>query len=193
MVRLTKIYTRTGDGGKTRLAGGQSLSKDHIRIEAYGTVDELNCVVGMIRAELDRHPSCPPDVRSELQIWLHDVQQNLFNLGSDLSTYVEDRFEGQPVTLEGDVTALEGFMDAMNTELDDLKSFVLPAGGPVTATTHLARTVCRRAERRVISLRQAEAVGEFTVPYLNRLSDAFFVLSRWVSLKCGEEEVLWKL
>jgi cob(I)alamin adenosyltransferase len=192
MVRLTKIYTKTGDGGSTRLTGGQQVEKDDLRIEAYGTVDELNSVVGLIRTELSRSPKCPPEIETELQDWLHDLQQNLFNLGSDLSTRLDDRFEGQPVAEEKNVLELEHFIDRLNAELHALNSFVLPAGGPIVTATHLARTVCRRAERCCISLRREETIGEWVIPFLNRLSDAFFVLSRWVAKTCGEQEVLWK-
>ena len=192
MVRLSKIYTKTGDGGSTRLTGGQLVDKDNLRIEAYGTVDELNSTVGLMRTEVDRSATCPTDIAEDLQTWLHDLQQNLFNLGSDLSTRVDDRFPGQPVTREEDVLALEAFIDRRNDELEALNSFVLPAGGPIVTATHLARTVCRRAERRCITLRREEEIGEWVVPYLNRLSDALFVLSRWVAKRCGEAEVLWK-
>ncbi len=192
MVRLTKIYTKTGDGGSTRLTGGQSVEKDDLRIEAYGTVDELNSVVGLMRTEVARSRTCPEDIAADLQTWLHDLQQNLFNLGSDLSTRNEDRFPGQPVATEQNVLDLEAFIDRRNGELEPLNSFVLPAGGPIVTATHQARTVCRRAERRCIALRREEDIGAWVIPYLNRLSDAFFVLSRWVAKKCGEEEVLWK-
>ena len=192
MVRLTKIYTKTGDGGCTRLTGGQQVDKDDLRIEAYGTVDELNSVVGLIRTEVGRSTTCPADIADDLQVWLHDLQQNLFNLGSDLSTRLDDRFPGQPVAEEQNVLDLESFIDRRNAELESLISFVLPAGGPIVTATHLARTVCRRAERRCIALRREEQIGEWVIPFLKRLSDAFFVLSRWVAKRCGEEEVLWK-
>ena len=193
MVRLTKIYTRTGDGGTTRLVGGQEVAKDGPRLEAYGTVDELNAVVGMARAEATRGDSLSAADRADLVGWLHDVQQNLFNLGSDLATYIEDRWEGQPLISADDVTAPEEDMDRRNAELEPLKSFVLPGGGPLNAALHLARTVCRRAERRTITLGDREAIGDQVVPYLNRLSDAFFVLSRWISKRTGEAEILWSL
>ncbi|MGM0574690.1 MAG: cob(I)yrinic acid a,c-diamide adenosyltransferase [Myxococcota bacterium] len=192
MVRLTKIYTRTGDKGTTRLVGGQEVDKDSARIEAYGTVDEVNAVVGLVRTALRREETVPGEPSERLERWLHDVQQALFNLGSDLATYREDRFEGQPVTTEEDITALERTIDEMNADLEPLKSFVLPGGGPVSALLHQARTVCRRAERRTLTLARQEEIGEHVIPYLNRLSDAFFVASRWVSRHGDEPEILWE-
>ncbi len=192
MVRLTKIYTRTGDGGSTRLVGGQEVPKDSLRIEAYGTVDELNTVVGLVRAALPAAGALSDEDREATRRWLHDVQQNLFNLGSDLATYVEDRFEGQPVVTAADVTALEQTIDAWNAELEPLKSFVLPGGGPISAGLHQCRTVCRRAERCALALGRHEAIGESVVPYLNRLSDAFFVASRWIARRADEPEILWE-
>ena len=191
MVRLTKIYTRTGDGGQTRLVGGQRVSKDSLRIESYGTVDELNSVLGLIRVALNAS-SADSVVKEQLNTWLQKTQNDLFNLGSDLATLTEDRWEGQPLIAASDVTSLEELIDQFNQELEPLKSFVLPGGGPVCANLHLARTVCRRAERVVIALVDEETVGESVIPFLNRLSDALFVLSRWVCLKLGEEELLWE-
>ncbi|MCB9729093.1 MAG: cob(I)yrinic acid a,c-diamide adenosyltransferase [Deltaproteobacteria bacterium] len=193
MVRLTKIYTRTGDGGDTRLVGGQQVPKDSLRIEAYGTVDELNTVLGLVRAALaERETTLGAEDREPLLRWIHGVQQCLFNLGSDLATLVEDRWEGQPLIQPEDITALEETIDRWNASLEPLKSFVLPGGSLAVAHLHQARTVCRRAERRVLTLAHAEPVGELVVPYLNRLSDALFVASRWVALRAGEAEVLWE-
>lgn len=192
MVRLTKIYTRTGDGGTTRLVGGQEVAKDGLRIEAYGTVDELNAVVGMVRVALGQSGVLEADDQRAFDRWLGDVQQRLFDLGSDLATRVADRYEGQPVITAAQVDALEGQIDLWNAALEPLKSFVLPGGGPIGAPLHLARTVCRRAERRTVSLAAAEPVGEQVVPYLNRLSDALFVASRWIARRAGEVEALWE-
>ena len=191
MVRLTKIYTRTGDGGRTRLVGGQQVDKTDGRIEAYGTVDELNAVFGGIRAELAAEPRIPADAAARLDRFLLKTQQTLFNLGSDLATRLEDRWEGQPLVQASDVTDLERLIDAENSSLEDLKSFVLPGGSRLNAALHLGRTVCRRAERRVLSLAAQEPIGDQVVPYLNRLSDALFVLSRRASQLAGVGEVLW--
>jgi cob(I)alamin adenosyltransferase len=195
MVTLSRIYTRTGDGGTTRLVGGQEVDKDHLRIEAYGTVDELNAVMGLVRSELlapgDGHP-LPAEAVAELDAWLLDLQQNLFDLGSDLATLLADRWPGMPLVTEDDVSALERFIDGHNAHLATLKSFVLPGGTRLNALLHLARTVCRRAERRAISLAHEEPVGDHVIPWLNRLSDALFVLSRRVSQLADVPEVLWK-
>ncbi len=194
MVTLSKIYTRTGDGGTTRLVGGQEVDKDSLRIEAYGTVDELNAVLGVARLELAR-PSDGTAIadadRARLDAWLFDVQQDLFDLGSDLATLIADRWPGQPLIVADDVAALERFIDRENADLAVLKSFVLPGGTRLNAHLHVARTVCRRAERRVITLARQDAVGEHVIPYLNRLSDALFVLSRKVSQLAAAPEVLW--
>ena len=195
MVTLSRIYTKTGDGGTTRLVGGQEVAKDDLRIEAYGTVDELNAVMGLARSEM-LHPSdghaLPAEAVAELDAWFLAVQQNLFDLGSDLATLLADRWEGQPLIEGSDVEALERFIDAHNAHLGVLKSFVLPGGTRLNALLHLARTVCRRAERRTIALSHADGIGAQVVPYLNRLSDALFVLSRRVSQLAGAPEVLWQ-
>lgn len=192
MVRLTKIYTRTGDGGDTRLVGGQQVPKDSARIEAYGTVDELNAVLGLVRAAVPDHPTLTGADADALSGWLHDVQQRLFDLGSDLATRMEDRYEGQPVVSAEHVGALEHQIDLWNEGLEPLKSFVLPGGGPLSALLHQARTVCRRAERRTLSLGRSEPIGDQAVPWLNRLSDALFVASRWVAQRGAEPEILWE-
>jgi cob(I)alamin adenosyltransferase len=193
MVRLTKIYTRTGDGGQTRLVGGQEVPKDHARIEAYGAVDELNAVMGLVRTFTEREPALAVADRATLLGWIHDVQQRLFDLGSDLATLAEDRYPGQPVATQAQVEALEHFIDELNRDLEPLKSFVLPGGGLVNAHLHQARTVCRRAERRVLALSRSEPIGPQVVPYLNRLSDALFVVGRWAARRTGEGEVLWQI
>ena len=192
MVRLTKIYTRTGDLGTTRLVGGQEIAKDELRIEAYGTVDELNAVVGMVRVAVGRSEGLRDQDQQGFDAWLFNTQQRLFDLGSDLATRIEDRFEGQPVMIDSHVKALETQIDAWNKDLEPLESFVLPGGGAIGAQLHLARTICRRAERRTVSLATMEEVGDFVIPYLNRLSDALFVASRWIAQRAGEDEALWE-
>lgn len=195
MVTLSKIYTRTGDGGSTRLVGGQAVPKDSPRIEAYGTVDELNAIMGMVRMEIlapSDGTTLPEAEQARLEAWCRDLQQALFDLGSDLATRLEDRWEGQPLVSQADIDALEAFMDAENTHLGILKSFVLPGGTRLNALLHHARTVCRRAERETIRLSATEAIGDLVIPYLNRLSDALFVLSRRASQLAGVSEVLWR-
>jgi len=191
VVRLTKIYTKHGDGGTTRLVGGQEVAKDSLRIEAYGTVDELNSIVGIVRVKLGESEASP-ELRGRFELWLKQVQNDLFNLGSDLATRIEDRRDGQPVIEESHVVALETLMDELNVNLPALDSFVLPGGGPIGAFLHQARTVCRRAERVMVALAHNEELGPQAIPYINRLSDALFVWSRWVSKQLGEEELLWE-
>ena len=182
---INRVYTRHGDEGETRLVGGQRVSKAALRIESYGTVDELNAYIGAARL------SCEESGLGEMAGVLHSVQNALFNLGSLLATLPEDVHPQQPqVTLE-DVSRLEGLIDRYNEGLPPLRSFVLPGGTRANVELHMARTVCRRAERLCVRLAGEEPVGAAVVPYLNRLSDALFVWSRWVVLQAGGAEHLW--
>ena len=189
MVRLNKIYTKAGDGGLTRLVGGQKVRKDSLRIETYGTVDELSACLGLARTALGE-PGGPAEA-AELDGVLRRVQNELFNLGSDLATLAEDRHPQQPVVEERHVTALEREIDGWNEHLPELRSFVLPGGGWVAAYLHLARTVCRRAERLAVALAAAEPIGTQVVPYLNRLSDALFVMARYENRYRGISDTTW--
>ena len=192
MVRLNKIYTRTGDGGQTSLAGGQQVPKDGLRCEAYGTVDELNAVLGYVRAHLAANGTKldEPD-KTKLDNWLGQLQQQLFNLGCDLCVLPEDRRETTPGIHDDNVTALENWIDLLNEELEPLKSFILPGGDAVASSMHLARTVCRRAERITVTLSREETIEARCVIYLNRLSDALFVTARWSAQRAGCGENLW--
>jgi cob(I)alamin adenosyltransferase len=178
---INRVYTRQGDSGDTQLAGGQRVPKDSLRIEAYGTVDELNAFVGAARVTAQ-------DVAPLPEILLR-VQHELFNLGSILATLPADVHPKQARVTDADVVRLESEMDRMNEDLEPLRSFVLPGSGRLNADLHVCRTVCRRAERALIALSRVEEVPPETVRYLNRLSDAFFVWSRWVSRVEGE--TLW--
>lgn len=183
MPRITKVYTRTGDDGSTALGGGQRLPKDAVRIAAYGTVDELNAAIGVAAAsELDSRVACA----------LARIQNELFHLGSDLCILEEDK-ERLPVPTieEHHVRALEALMDELSTDLPPLENFVLPGGSAGAAQLHVARTVCRRAERDVVTLAAEEPVGAHTVHYLNRLSDALFVMARFENASKGVGDVLW--
>ncbi len=192
MVRLNKIYTRTGDGGETILAGGQAISKDSLRCEAYGTVDELNAVMGWTRAHLTADSSSLPESdRERVDGWISDLQQQLFNLGCDLCVLAEDRRETTPTIRDENVTALETWIDRLNEDLGPLESFILPGGDAVAASLHLARTVCRRAERITVTLAREETIEPRCVTYLNRLSDALFVTARWTAHRAGSGENLW--
>jgi len=190
MVRLNRIYTKAGDGGDTRLVGGQKVRKDALRIEAYGTVDELSACLGIARTAL-LAPGAPAGADA-LAAVLARVQNELFNLGSDLATIPADRHPKQPIVEARHVTALEHDIDGWNETLPELRSFVLPGGGMVAAYLHLARTVCRRAERHVVRLCDAEPIGEHNLAYINRLSDALFVMSRHAARLYGEPEPLWE-
>jgi len=190
-VRITRVYTRTGDKGDTALVGGRRVPKDSLRIEAYGTIDELNAIIGLAR--VFNAESKKPGKRAR---WLDEVlrqlQNELFDLGSELATPAESFYEGMFRVGAGQVTALERLMDECQKELAPLKSFVLPGGGRVGGFLHQARTVCRRAERRVLALSRVEDIGEWPLKYVNRLSDLLFVLSRWVGKHLGETEYLWQ-
>jgi cob(I)alamin adenosyltransferase len=190
MVRLNRIYTKAGDAGQTRLVGGQKVGKDSLRLECYGTVDELMAAIGLARTAL-AEPDAPPG-GAELEDVLRRVQNELFNVGSDLATLPEDRHPKQPVIEIRHVEALEQAMDRWNEQLPELRSFILPGGGWVASYLHLARTICRRAERLVVRLAASEPVSGPVIPYLNRLSDALFVMSRHASRLYGQPEPLWE-
>ena len=176
--RLTKIYTRTGDDGTTGLGTGQRVPKDCARVEAYGTVDELNACVGLVLTM----PTLPALIRNALP----EIQHRLFDLGGELAV------PGRNVIIAADSTDLERVLDELNASLPPLKDFVLPGGNPGAAASHLARAVCRRAERRVITLQREEPVNPESVRYLNRLSDLLFVMSRVLCRVDGGAEVVWK-
>jgi len=175
--RLSKIYTRTGDDGTTGLGDGSRTDKDGLRVSAYGTTDELNSIVGMVLAQ-----SLPDNVRRVL----NEVQHHLFDLGGELC------IPGHQAIEQSHVSWLEDTLDHFNDSLPPLKDFILPGGSQAAATCHLARTVCRRAERLIVSLQRVETVPEFSMKYLNRLSDLLFVLARVVARADGGSEVLWQ-
>jgi len=186
-IALNRIYTKRGDFGETGLVGGQRVPKDAPRIEAYGTVDELNAFVGVAAV------SCAQDSRlAGLAKILLRVQHELFNLGSLLATEPQDIHPRQPRVTEAEVSQLEREIDAMNQDLPSLRSFVLPGGTRLNAELHVCRTVCRRAERLLVSFGREETVPVEAIRYLNRLSDALFVWSRWVNHMLGVPEVLWE-
>ncbi|MBK9089043.1 MAG: cob(I)yrinic acid a,c-diamide adenosyltransferase [Holophagales bacterium] len=191
-IRINRVYTRGGDKGETSLVGGQRIAKDSIRIESYGTVDELNAILGVVRVTNRDLPGASPEAREQLDAILFRIQNELFNLGSDLATLPGDRHPKQPVIEAHHVAVLEATIDELNAGLPELTSFVLPGGGLVGAHLHQARTVCRRAERLVTTLGRQEAVGEECLVYLNRLSDLLFVLSRWAAKVRSEPETLWR-
>jgi cob(I)alamin adenosyltransferase len=186
MVTLNRIYTRSGDAGRTRLATGEAVSKSDARVEAYGAVDETNACIGMARLH-----TCAD---AEFDALLGRIQNELFDLGADLATLPRpDEAPGQALRIvETQVERLEREIDAMNDQLPGLQSFILPGGTPAAAALHLARTVCRRAEREAVRLAEAGApVSAPALRYLNRLSDLLFVAARWANDR-GQAEVFWQ-
>lgn len=182
--RLTKIYTRTGDKGLTGLGGGQRVPKDSERIEAYGSVDELNSCIGVaIASGLDK----------ELKAMFKLIQNDLFHLGSDLCVLEEDKkkFKGMAQIEPRHVTQLEKFIDKLQESLKPLENFILPGGSMGSAQLHVCRCVCRRAERELLRLQRLEKTGPQALPYINRLSDLLFVMARYENLKKKVKDVLW--
>ncbi len=189
-IRITRVYTRTGDKGTTALVGGARVSKDAARIEAYGTIDELSSFIGLAR--VFNAEASPNPAQQRLEQILKQLQSELFDLGSELATPPEGEYEGMYRVGDEQVRALEHLIDECQKDLEPLKSFILPGGGRVSGFLHVARTVCRRAEREILRLARSEPVGEFVLPYVNRLSDLLFVLSRWIGKHSGESEYLWE-
>lgn len=190
-VALNRIYTKGGDKGETALAGGQRVPKDSLRIECYGTVDELNAFVGLACVTCGEESARSLRLGRLVEI-LRRVQHELFNLGSQLSTLPQDLHPKQARITSTEIEQLEHEIDAMNEELPALRSFVLPGGTRLNAELHAARTICRRAERLTVALARLEEAPPEAVKYLNRLSDALFVWSRWVNHVMGVPEVLWE-
>ncbi len=190
-MRITKVYTRTGDAGQTRLAGGQKVWKDCLRVDVYGTVDELNALVGVVRAfNIDAVDRKAPAKRLEDELrW---IQNKLFDTGGILATVPGQEFRHMPQVTAKDVARLERLIDLCQKDLAPLKEFILPGGGRVASLLHHARTVCRRAERLCVRLSREEPVDMVIIKFLNRLSDALFVLARWMAKKQGEREALWE-
>ena len=190
-VALNRIYTRGGDHGETSLAGGQRVAKDHRRIDCYGTVDELNSFLGVARASAEELALVYP-VLQNFAATLKRVQHELFNLGSILATLPQDVHPKQPRVTDIEITQLEHEIDRANKELPALRSFVLPGASTLDAELHVCRTVCRRAERLLLTLSREEDPPSHCLMYLNRLSDAFFVWSRWVNTVLDVPETLWE-
>ena len=186
-MRIDRVYTRGGDKGETSMIGGERVSKASNRIECYGTVDETNATIGLVIEALATSVAGP-----HLVPILRRVQNELFNLGAELAAATAETRAKLPRIEQRHIDGLERDIDGVNDDLPPLKSFVLPGGGWPSAYCHLARTVCRRAERLVVALAQSEDVGgDLPVQYLNRLSDALFVWGRWCALKDGQPEPLW--
>ena len=177
-----KIYTKTGDKGDTGLVGGGRIRKDSLRIEAYGTVDELNCIIGVCRSM---------NTIQSVDVILEEMQRNLFTLGADLAAPLDGMHTAIKRIDSSHVVRIEAHIDAIEPTLEPLKHFILPGGSSAAAMLHVARAVCRRAERLVVRLAREEQIGEFSVTYLNRLSDFLFVLARKVNALDNKLEVQW--
>ena len=199
MPKHTRIYTRTGDDGTTGLVGGQRIKKNDLRIEAYGCVDELSSAIGVARSalgEMQRTRQAQDIARSlavahQLDAWLAWTQDVLFNLGSDLATLPADRWAGMPLITPADAIALERAIDIAEADLAPLATFILPGGSMTGAQLHVARTIARRAERLLVTLAEREPISADVVKYVNRLSDALFVWSRWINLALDQPEHAW--
>jgi cob(I)alamin adenosyltransferase len=189
-IRINRVYTRTGDKGSTALVGGARVAKDSPRVESYGIIDELNSVVGMAR--VFNAEDAPSEARDRLEEILQRLQNELFDLGSELATPAEAVYEGMFRVGPADVKALEKVMDECQRQLEPLRSFVLPGGGRVSGSLHMARTICRRAEIGILRLSREEDIGPYPLAYVNRLSDLLFVLARWIGRQRGEKEFLWE-
>ena len=179
-----KIYTKTGDAGMTALFGGGRVAKNHPRVEAYGTVDELNALLGMARAA---------QISEQGDGWLEAAQNQLFHLGADLATPRSAKSSRIIRIGAGEIAWLEAGIDQMTAELQPLKNFILPGGTKAAAALQLARAVCRRAERAVVALQAEEDIGDYALAYLNRLSDWLFTLARWENMRADEAEAKWSL
>jgi len=178
-----KIYTKTGDKGSTSLIGGTRVPKHHIRIESYGTVDELNSYIGLLNDQ---------DIDKDIQAFLLEIQDRLFTIGSSLASDPEKSKMTIPDLLEDDVKALESRIDDMTNALPVMKSFILPGGHTIVSYCHIARCVCRRAERNITQLAENEEVDDLVLIYLNRLSDYLFVLARKLAQELNVKEIPWK-
>lgn len=188
MVKITKVYTRLGDQGETHLAAGLRVKKSSLRIKAIGEVDELNSFLGWSIQVLKTETNL-----QALLLLMRQIQQELFNLGSQLAVLPSYRRANTPIIQMKDIERLEQEIDQYNEELSNLTSFILPGGGEVSTRLHITRSVCRRAEREILSLAEAEPLEETIIVYLNRLSDWLFVMARYVALKMGESETLWQV
>ena len=191
-MRITKVYTKGGDLGETALVGGERVGKNHFRIQAYGTLDELNAIIGLVRTFLDR-TQIEQAKKTYLDTMLYQIQNDLFNVGADLATPVQHRWKGMIRINNASTKQLEEWIDKLNDDLEPLKEFILPGGGPVGGFFHQARTVCRRAEREIYTcLEHIPEQGTEPMKYVNRLSDFLFVAGRWSAKEIGEKEYFWQ-
>ncbi|MCY3780614.1 MAG: cob(I)yrinic acid a,c-diamide adenosyltransferase [Chloroflexi bacterium] len=179
-----KIYTRTGDAGETALFSGGRVAKTHLRVEAFGAIDELNSLIGVVRAA---------ELSTRADNWLRQVQMQLFHLGADLATPLDAKADWISRISDADIEWLEATIDEMTSELEPLKNFILPGGTAAAANLQLSRAVCRRAERQLVALKQEDDIGDYALAYVNRLSDWLFTLARYENLQAGEPETKWSM
>lgn len=180
----SNLYTRTGDSGSTSLVDGSRTGKDSLRLESYGTVDELSSVLGLVAAR----PECPEEIRDQLRI----IQHSLFDIGANLATPPTPSGEFVTVAVDEEMAQLEGWIDSLDERTPKMKSFILPGGSVVSSECHVARTVCRRAERNIIALSRDEAVDPQIVAYINRLSDYLFIAARYLNFIQGISDIAWQ-
>jgi cob(I)alamin adenosyltransferase len=183
-IKINRVYTRSGDKGETALVGGKRVKKNNLRVECYGNIDELNSVLGIVKEKLNHKTS-------EIESLILNIQQELFDLGSELATASDFSYPEMWKASESHTTKLEKLCDRYGDGLPELNSFILPGGSELSAFLHLARTVCRRAERSSVALLEEEKINIKAITYLNRLSDLLFILSRWVLTKEGKTTPLW--
>ena len=191
-MRITKVYTRGGDLGETALVGGDRVAKNHYRINAYGTIDELNAIIGLVRTFWEK-TQVSSETKKQLDDMLYQIQNDLFNVGADLATPSQHRWKGMIRIGQESTKQLEQWIDELNETLEPLKEFILPGGGPVGGFFHQARTVCRRAEREIYTyLKNEPDESPDPMKYVNRLSDFLFVAGRAAAKQIGEKEYFWK-
>tara|TARA_B100000579_G_scaffold332182_1_gene282482 strand:- start:6590 stop:7204 length:615 start_codon:yes stop_codon:yes gene_type:complete len=189
-IRISKVYTRTGDQGETCLVGGRKVSKDDSRICSYGEIDELNAYIGGCRQIIIDLKLKHKDIKKILSV-LYRLQNELFNLGNMLATLDKDIYVGMPRVEKEHIDKMEKDIDYFNKDLPSLKSFVLPGGSQINVWFHISRTLCRKCERTVVALSKKESINPIVVKYLNRLSDGLFVWSRWINIIQSKPEVVW--
>ena len=189
-IKINKVYTKKGDSGKTQLIGKNNISKSNLRIECYGQVDELNSSLGFCKALINNENKM--NDKKDVLDSINKIQNDLFNLGTMLAVSDDSNIDNFPSINKKDIAFLEQLIDSYNKNLESLNSFVLPSGSLSASYFHICRTICRRAERRCVSLSSSENVDTLIIVYLNRLSDLFFVWARWVNKRLEIKEDLWK-
>ena len=192
MVHINKVYTRGGDKGETSLADGSRVSKDDLRLRCYGTIDELNSLMGLVRETAKQDPALDKEASRSIDHWCQALQNDLFSIGSDLATPIDHRWEKQKIIGAEDVSAMEQLIDHCQAAITPLNHFIVPGGSLLNAQLHLARSVCRRAERWCVNLEKTTPINPEALRYINRLSDLLFVLARWSVAMVAGDEAAWE-